>query len=97
MRYVHKLYILYIIYGRISYEHIYIFFFLVRYVHKLYILYIIYGRISYEHIYIFFFLVRKTFFLPKLSQTCKESVVRGNLFEEQGFICYRPVNMMQQN
>ena len=40
---------------------------------------------------------RNFIFWPKLSPTCTESVVRGNLFEKQGFICYRPVNMIQQN
>ena len=58
-------------------------------------------RRIYLYIYIFFFLVRKTsgiyIFWPKLSQTYTESVVRGNFFEKQGFICYRPVNMIQQN
>ena len=40
---------------------------------------------------------RNFIFWPKLTPTCTESVVRGNLFEKQGFICYRPVNMIQQN
>ena len=49
----------------------------------------------------FAFLVKKTFgilfFCPSYRKPARESDVRGNLFEKQRFICYRPVNMIQQN
>ena len=55
------------------------------------------------YVYIFFFCFfgyenfRNFIFWPKLSPTCTESVVRGNLFEKQGFIYYRPVGVHPKN
>ena len=53
------------------------------------------------YIYIYIVSLQQIFrnyeILHKLSQTGTESVVRGNLLENQGFICYRPVSMMQHN
>ena len=81
-----------------------------QYLPKLFrIVFVIHGWIEFHiyynkdrRVFIYFLLFgyenfRNFIFWPKLSPTCTESVVRGNLFEKQGFICYRPVNMIQQN
>ena len=36
-------------------------------------------------------------FGPSFRQPARKVSSGGNLFEKQGFICYRPVNMIQQN